>query len=282
MNDVYACVRMCSTRNPPSTSLFTRKNGSIAAAGGGMSRTNADGAVSLLAELLECCIHAVLHARGVYPASLFERKRCLGVAVMRARHPRLVGYIQDACAGLKEMLGRGQLLALAVVVLGKGNGNGETHVPLERIVFRIQTHESDEEDEDQQQKSQRNAQREGGLEDEDDDVYEHACTSLRAVLAKIGISGALLSRQQPKDMETFELVAYTNDRLAGTDIESTSRAGGRYLSADNKLDWVTEDERLGRVVIEAPKTVPIKSVLVGRTKIDVYAEQHSSSDGGVK
>ena len=234
---------------------------------------------SLLAELLECCIHAVLHARGVYPASVFERRRCLGVAVMKARHPRLVEYIADACEGVKEMLGRGQLLALAVVVLGKGKG--AAHVPLERIVFKIEMHGKRKEEQQQQHTSQRN-ELEEEEEEEEDDVYEHACTSLRAVLAKIGISGALLSRQQPKDVETFELVAYTNDRRAGTGIESTSRAGGRYLSADNKLDWVMEDARLGRVVIDEPKTVPIKSVLVGRTKIDVYAEQHARDGGAVK
>lgn len=183
----------------------------------------------------------------MYPPTLFERRRCLGVPVMKARHPRLVAYISDACVGLREMIGKG-LAEVAVVILGAGQ------VPLERIVFKLSSEDTAA----------------AGA----DDLYKQAFTSLRAVLAKISMSGALLNRTHQASIETFELVAYTqDDRITGA-VSGNSAGGGRYVSADGRLDWVTEDTRLGRVEIANPqKVVNIKTVIVGEKKIDVSAEQ---------
>ena len=103
---------------------------------------------SLVSELLEACVHACLHNRGVYPKEVFERRRVLGVAVPKARHPKLAKYIADAFVGIHEMLSRGKMLALAVVILGKkkkmdqqymheGAVNVVEYKPLERIVFSL-------------------------------------------------------------------------------------------------------------------------------------------------
>ena len=262
--------------------------------------------VGIIGELLECCIHAVLHARGVYPARVFERRRVLGVAVMKARHPKLIKYISDATTGIKEMIKKNQLKAIAVVILGtqendaergggrrrsavgSGNGSGShasmgnergmyndtskydidapvTHVPLERIVFRLKQHESKEENDKERSPSNVNGT----------DSHEQAFNSLRAILTKLSMSDALLSRPYADRIETFELVAYTNSRHAGS-ISAKSAVENRYIDSDGALDWVVEDGRLGRVEIIEPKTVPIKSIVVGGTEIDMHAEQQSN------
>lgn len=169
---------------------------------------------------------------------------------MKARHPRLEGYISDACAGLREMILKGSLSEVAVVVLGPG------HEPLERVVFRIGDAEA------------------GGAAPGADALHQAVFNSLRAVLAKISMSGALMKKAPAEGIETFELVAYTDDARVTGAVTGALAGGSRYVSADGRLDWVAEDTRLGRVELAEPqKVVSIKSVVVGTRRIDVTGEQ---------
>lgn len=57
--------------------------------------------IDAICEFLEAAVHTVLRARGVYSADLFERQRLYGIAVSKARHPELCGYIASVIANLK-------------------------------------------------------------------------------------------------------------------------------------------------------------------------------------
>ncbi|KAI9033163.1 DNA-binding protein [Hyaloraphidium curvatum] len=55
-----------------------------------------------LLEFLEVLIHQILYTRGVYPSSMFERRRKWNVPVWQSRHPELNSYVREtllACAG---------------------------------------------------------------------------------------------------------------------------------------------------------------------------------------
>ena len=133
---------------------------------------------------------------------------------MKARHPRLEGYISDACAGLREMILRGSLAEVAVVVLGPD------HQPLERVVFRIGEDEAGE------------GVRGGGSSAPGQDaLHTAAFNSLRAVLAKISMSGALMKKAPAESIETFELVAYTDDARVTGAVTGALAGGSRYVSA---------------------------------------------------
>lgn len=58
----------------------------------------------LVLGVIESAIHALLHAREVYPSDCFERKRAFNVPVMISRSPPLCKYIGDAMESLVPLV----------------------------------------------------------------------------------------------------------------------------------------------------------------------------------
>ncbi|KIZ00227.1 Mitotic spindle assembly checkpoint protein MAD2B [Monoraphidium neglectum] len=88
--------------------------------------------VDALCEFLEAAVHAVLRARGLYPPELFERARLYGVAVSKARHPGLCGYIASTISHIKPLLAAESLRELAVAFAAPDGA------PLSKVTFIVQ------------------------------------------------------------------------------------------------------------------------------------------------
>jgi hypothetical protein len=96
-----------------------------------------------LLEFLEAAVHTVLHARGLYPPELFERRRLYGSCLCpRARHPGVCAYVASALAALRAPLLRGALQEVAVVVReeeeeggGAGGPSARRGRALEKVSF---------------------------------------------------------------------------------------------------------------------------------------------------
>ena len=86
----------------------------------------------MLASFLEVAVHQYLYTRSVYPATLFDRKRCFQMPVHMSRHPQLNAYIARALEGVRPQLDRHLLGALAIVLVEEASG-----VPVERLVFNF-------------------------------------------------------------------------------------------------------------------------------------------------
>ena len=72
--------------------------------------------LSAIASFLEAAVHQILHARGLYPPSLFEARALYGVPVWMSRHPELNAYIAETVAAARGLLERDELEALVVAV----------------------------------------------------------------------------------------------------------------------------------------------------------------------
>lgn len=74
---------------------------------------------ALTCSFVEVAIHTILHARGVYPPAIFERRREYGTVVWMSRHPDLNAGIQDVLLSARGHLARGAIQALIVVLLDR-------------------------------------------------------------------------------------------------------------------------------------------------------------------
>lgn len=88
--------------------------------------------IDALCEFLEAAVHTVLRARGPYAPELFERQRLYGIAVSRARHPELSGYIASVITNLKPLLAAESLQELAVAFSGPDGS------PISKVSFIVQ------------------------------------------------------------------------------------------------------------------------------------------------
>jgi hypothetical protein len=92
-----------------------------------------------LLEFLEAAVHTVLHARGLYPQEVFERRRLYGSCLCpRARHPGVCAYVASALAALRPPLVRGALQEVVVVMREEGGeGAGREGRALEKVSFAL-------------------------------------------------------------------------------------------------------------------------------------------------
>ena len=47
-----------------------------------------------LVSFIECAVHTIIYARGIYPRELFEQRKFLGINVWQSRHPDINSYIR--------------------------------------------------------------------------------------------------------------------------------------------------------------------------------------------
>lgn len=84
----------------------------------------------LLLAFLEVATHGILHARRVYPAAAFERRRQYGVSVWMSRHPRLNARVHAALQHARAALLRGAVEAVVLLLVDAASGT-----PREQFVF---------------------------------------------------------------------------------------------------------------------------------------------------
>ncbi|KAJ3271702.1 MAD2 mitotic arrest deficient-like 2 [Terramyces sp. JEL0728] len=70
--------------------------------------------LDIIIEFVEAAIHFILYIRNVYPAELFDTVKLYGVPTKQARHPELVGYIQDLLDTIKPDLKKGRVSKIFV------------------------------------------------------------------------------------------------------------------------------------------------------------------------
>lgn len=136
-----------------------------------------------LREFLEAAVHQLLHVRGLYPDAMFERTRIYGIPVKRSRHPDVNAYVETSVYSLQELIDRGAIQKLAVIIL---DGNDR---PVERHVFSFSL-----------------GNKEITTTRDVDDVEQ----AFKAFLLKINALGPMECEAQ--DGWTFELVLYSSER----------------------------------------------------------------------
>lgn len=86
--------------------------------------------VSFFTTHLTVCIHTILAARSIYPASTFIRARAYNYPVMQSRHPGVCEWINDAVAAVEAELLKGTVARVAMVIFeawrdGPSDNNNE-------------------------------------------------------------------------------------------------------------------------------------------------------------
>ena len=107
----------------------------------------------LVLEFLESCIHQVLYSKGVYPASVFEKRFKYGHQVFQSRHPHINSYIRKVLGNVHPLMDAG-LVESVVVVLNKDKEESteDREMPVEHITIscavknRVSTNDDDGED----------------------------------------------------------------------------------------------------------------------------------------
>jgi hypothetical protein len=86
----------------------------------------------IVLEFLEACIHQVLYARGIYPASIFDKRIKYGMMVHQSRHPEINGYVRRVLGNTKPLMEVGIVDDL-VMAFSPEDANSQE--PKEKIVF---------------------------------------------------------------------------------------------------------------------------------------------------
>ena len=86
----------------------------------------------ILLEFLEACIHQVLYARGIYPASIFDKRLKYGTMVHQSRHPDINGYVRRVLGNTKPLMEVGIVDDL---VMAFSPEDAHSQEPKEKIIF---------------------------------------------------------------------------------------------------------------------------------------------------
>ncbi len=70
-----------------------------------------------LRDFFAALVHAILRARAVYPHHAFHTRRLFDLPVHRARHAKLIAYIDQVVDAAIELKERNELHALVVLIL---------------------------------------------------------------------------------------------------------------------------------------------------------------------
>ncbi|KAJ3322484.1 MAD2 mitotic arrest deficient-like 2 [Boothiomyces sp. JEL0866] len=79
-----------------------------------MEKPTQEQTLEIIIEFIEAAIHFILYIRNVYPAELFDTVKLYGVPTKQARHPELIGYIQDLLETIKPDLKKGRVSKIFV------------------------------------------------------------------------------------------------------------------------------------------------------------------------
>jgi hypothetical protein len=83
-------------------------------------------------QFLEASLHALLYARRLYPAALFEQRAVFGCVAWLARAPDVAAAVAELLASLRPLLLAGVAEGLTFVVLDAPGG-----APLEAVAFAL-------------------------------------------------------------------------------------------------------------------------------------------------
>ncbi|KAJ3151085.1 MAD2 mitotic arrest deficient-like 2 [Geranomyces variabilis] len=205
----------------------------------------------VLLEFLEVAIHHILHARGLYPAELFEARQKYGLPVRMSRHPALNAYIQDCLIGVRPDFENGTLNKLYLSVYGPGGG------VVERFTFEVRSLLGDWDPIDRV-----GAQMSMNI----NDLESH----FAAFLIKLGTTALTTVEANPRGC-TFALLA---------ELHCATRPGadGTGARRPGAMDWIPGDAddvnlRAGLGI------VPIKTLDAGLLKIQIYVEENAEKQG---
>ncbi|XP_052283895.1 mitotic spindle assembly checkpoint protein MAD2B-like isoform X5 [Dreissena polymorpha] len=147
----------------------------------------------IFAEFLETSIHLILYNRLLYPPGVFERRKKYNVPVQMCLHPDVNGYISKVIGGVKDMVARGDVSMVTMVVLDQAQN------PLERFVFELGK----------------------PTENERDDQYMFRLEdALRAFLLKLSVADSLL-KPLPEDC-SWAVHVHTRESTADKFIQTQS------------------------------------------------------------
>ena len=87
--------------------------------------TNSSAAVqeevaNVILSFIEVATHSLLFYRGLYPPSVFEKRKEYGLACWMSRHPALNASIADSLAAAKPHLLRGTIESIVIVITERG------------------------------------------------------------------------------------------------------------------------------------------------------------------
>jgi hypothetical protein len=60
--------------------------------------------VERLVEFLTVCIHTLLYVRNIYPESIFEQRRYLGMSCWQSRHPDINNYVNKVIDNSRSLI----------------------------------------------------------------------------------------------------------------------------------------------------------------------------------
>ncbi|KAK9455166.1 DNA-binding protein [Dipodascopsis uninucleata] len=87
--------------------------------------------IDLYADFLIVSIHNILYDRGLYPKESFVLARRYNYAVRKSRHPDVCEWVSNAVASSLQLIRKGEVTKLSLVVLSS------VDVPLERFVYDV-------------------------------------------------------------------------------------------------------------------------------------------------
>lgn len=190
-------------------------------------------------EFLEAALHTLLCERGVYPAAVFELRRKFGVPVRHSRHPGLAAYVAEVVRGVHAALATGEphRVVLAVVRPRHGMPLAPPEV-VERFVFEV------------------------GVAAAVGDSLPELQEELASFLVKISTASAALG--PPAADTTFRILLYESEEAGGAAGEAHAK----------RPEWVPAD-RAGRLEVDRPRLVPLRSVDCDHLLMQLYVEENA-------
>ena len=83
-------------------------------------------------DFVECCVHTVLHTRGIYPPQAFEERRLFGTAVWKARHDKINEYVRQVVfVNARPLVEQGLVDKFVLVTSTRGG------LPIDHVTIRI-------------------------------------------------------------------------------------------------------------------------------------------------
>ncbi|XP_052283892.1 mitotic spindle assembly checkpoint protein MAD2B-like isoform X2 [Dreissena polymorpha] len=204
----------------------------------------------IFAEFLETSIHLILYNRLLYPPGVFERRKKYNVPVQMCLHPDVNGYISKVIGGVKDMVARGDVSMVTMVVLDQAQN------PLERFVFELGK----------------------PTENERDDQYMFRLEdALRAFLLKLSVADSLL-KPLPEDC-SWAVHVHTRESTADKFIQTQSVqvcTHKREYCRQVHSDTVCSDEK--QTTLRNASLLPLKTADTALLKMQMFVEESSLKD----
>lgn len=89
----------------------------------------------IILEMLEVFINSILYLRGVYPTSVFRRRKMYSTAVFVSIYQKLNDYITSVLTAAHQLKKLGKLMQLELIIYKKNSRN--CFMPLEKYLFDV-------------------------------------------------------------------------------------------------------------------------------------------------